>query len=132
MIGRLLLEWRTKQVLEYEKKNRQYTNEEIFQDDQMIYLLDPHSSALQTDTTKFKQDFIGPLFIDTAIDKTHYRLKDATGLLLYGTYHVERIKKGSACIPHGLVDTFDGYQKAPKTPYLTNWQLKHLIIRYRK
>ena len=52
MIGRLLLEWRTKQALEYEKKNRQYTNEEMFQDDQMIYLLAPHSSALQTDTTK--------------------------------------------------------------------------------
>ena len=47
MIGRLLLEWRTKQALEYEKKNRQYTNEEMFQDDQMIYLLAPHSSALQ-------------------------------------------------------------------------------------
>ena len=94
MIGRLLLEWRTKQALEYEKKNRQYTNEEVFQDDQMIYLLAPHSSALQTDTTKFKQDFIGPLFVDTAIDKTHYRLKDATGLLLDGTYHMNRIKKG--------------------------------------
>ena len=53
-----------------------------------VYLLAPHSSALQTDTTKFKQDFIGPLFIDTASDKTHYRLKDATGLLLDGTYHV--------------------------------------------
>ena len=26
MIGRLFLEWRTKQTLEYEKKNRQYTN----------------------------------------------------------------------------------------------------------
>ena len=38
MIGRLLLEWRTKQALEYEKKNRQYTNEEMFQDDQMIYI----------------------------------------------------------------------------------------------
>ena len=98
MLGRLLLEWRTKQALEYEKKNRQYTNEETFQDDQMIYLLAPHLSALQTDTTKFKQDFIGPLFIDTAIDKTHYRLKDATGLLLDGTYHMNRIKKGSACI----------------------------------
>ena len=47
MIGKLLLEWRTKQALEYEKKNRQYTNEEMFQDDQMIYLLAPHSSALQ-------------------------------------------------------------------------------------
>ena len=61
MIGRLLLEQRTQQALEYEKKNKQYTNEEIFQDDQMVYLLAPHSSALQTDTTKFKQDFIGPL-----------------------------------------------------------------------
>ena len=88
MIGRLLLEWRTQQALEYEKKTKQYTKEEIFQDDQMVYLLAPHSSALQTDTTKFKQDFIGPLFIDTALDKTHYRLKDATGLILDGTYHV--------------------------------------------
>ena len=114
MIGRLLLQWRTKQALEYEKKNRQYTNEEMFQDDQMIYLLAPHSSALQTDTTKLKQDFMGPLFIDTAIDKTHYRLKDTTGLLLDGTYHVNRIKKGSARIPQGIVDTFDGYQKALK------------------
>ena len=66
MRGRLLLEWRTQQALEYENKMKQYTKEEIFQDDQMVYLLAPHSSALQTDTTKFKQDFIGPLFIDTA------------------------------------------------------------------
>ena len=36
----------------------------------MVHLLAPHLSALQTDATKFKQDFIGPLFIDTALDKT--------------------------------------------------------------
>ena len=114
MIGQLLLEWRTQQALEYEKENRQYTNEEIFQDDQMVYLLAPHSSALQTDTTKYKQDFIGPLFIDTALDKTHYRLKDATKRLLDGTYHENRIKKGSACTPQGIVSTFDGYKKALK------------------
>ena len=45
----------------------------------MVYLLALHASALQTNAMKFKQDFIGPLFIDTALDKTHYRLKDATG-----------------------------------------------------
>ena len=118
MIGRLLLEWRTQQALEYEKKNRQYTNEEIFQNDQMVYLLAPHLSALQTYTTKFKQDFIGPLFIDTSLDKTHYRLKDPTGLLLDGTYHVNRIKKGSVHTPQGIVDTFDGYQKAHKNTLL--------------
>ena len=48
----------------------------------MVYLLAPHSSALQTHTMKFRQDFIGPLFIDTTLDKMHYRLEDATGLLL--------------------------------------------------
>ena len=45
MIGRLLLDWRTQQALEYEMRIKQYTKEEIFQDDQMIYLLAPHSSA---------------------------------------------------------------------------------------
>ena len=79
-IGRLLLEWRTKQVLEYENRAKRYKNEEIFEDNQMVYLLAPHASVLQMNTTKVKQDFIGPLFIDTALDKTHYRLKDATGL----------------------------------------------------
>ena len=53
MIGRLLLEWRTQQTLEY-KRNKQYTNEEIFQDDQMVYLLAPHLSALQTQLSSSK------------------------------------------------------------------------------
>ena len=88
LVGNLLLEWRTK----------------IFQDNQMVYLLAPHASALQMNSTKFKQDFIGPLFIDTALDKTHYRLKDTTGLLLDGTYHVNHIKKGSVCTPLGIVN----------------------------
>ena len=43
MIGRLLLEWRTQQALEYKKRNKQYTKQETFQDDQMVYLLAPHS-----------------------------------------------------------------------------------------
>ena len=44
----MLTEWRTQQALEYEKKTKQFVKEEIFQDDQMVYLLAPHSSALQT------------------------------------------------------------------------------------
>ena len=124
MIGQILLEWRTQQALEYEKRDRQYTNEQIFQDDQMVYLLAPHSSALQTDMTKFKQDFIGPLFIDTALDKTHYRLKDAIGLLLDGMYHMNRIKKDSACTPQGIVNTFDGYEKALRNTLLNKFAIE--------
>ena len=124
-IGRLLLEWRTKQALEYENRAKRYKNEVIFEDNQMVYLLVPHASALQMNTTKFKQDFIGPLFIDTALDKMHYRLKDMTGLLLDGTYHVNYIKKGSAHTPLGIADKFDTYEKALKTYYLINLLLKH-------
>ena len=124
MIGRLLLEWRIQQALEYKKRIKQYTKEEVFQDDQMVYLLAPHSLALQTDTTKFKQDFIGPLFMDTALDKTHCRLKDATGLLLDDTHHMNQIKKGSACILQGTVSTFDGYEKALKNTMLNKFAIE--------
>ena len=109
LVGNLLLECGTKQALEYESRAKKFRNEEIFQDNQMVYLSAPNASALQTNTTKFKQDFIGPLFIDTVLDKTHYRLKDATGLLLDGTYHMNHIKKGLAHTPLGIVDKFEKY-----------------------
>ena len=53
MVGRLLLDWRHQQALEFENRNRKFTKEEIFEDDQMVYLLAPHSSVLQTSTMKF-------------------------------------------------------------------------------
>ena len=123
IIGRLLLEWRTQQALKFENKTKQYTKEEIFQDDQMVYLLAPHLSALQTNTTKFKQDFIGPLFIDTALEKTHYRLKQATGLLLDGMYHMNQIKKGSACTLQGII-VFDGYEEELRNTLLNKFAVE--------
>ena len=90
----------------------------------MLYLLAPHASALQTNTTKFKQDFIDSLFIDTALDQTHYRLKDVTGLLLDGTYHVNHIKKGSVRTPLGIVDKFDTYKTALKNTLLNKFAIE--------
>ena len=48
----MLLEWRMKQALECESKVKKFRKEEIFQDNQMVYLLAPHASALQINTTK--------------------------------------------------------------------------------
>ena len=90
----------------------------------MVYLLALHASVLQMNTTKFKQDFIGPLLIDTTLDKTHYRLKNATGFLLDGTYHVNRIKKGSAHTRLGIVDKFDTYETALKNTLLNKFTIK--------
>ena len=124
LIGRLLLEWRTKQALEYEKRAKRYKNKEIFKDNQIVYLLVLHASVLQINTTKFKQYFIGPLFIDTALDKTHYRLKGMTGLLLDGTYHMNHIKKGSARTPLGIANKFDTYEKALKNTSLNKFTIE--------
>ena len=81
---------------------------------------------MQTNTTKFKQDFIGPLIIDTALDKTDYRLKDTSGLLLDGTHHMNRIKKGSVHIPLGIVDKFDTYETALKNTLLNKFAIETL------
>ena len=62
--------------------------------------------------------FHWPIYIDTTLNKTHYRLKDATGLLLDSTYHVNHIKKGSAHTPQGIVNTFYDYEKALKNTLL--------------
>ena len=113
MVGRLLLEWRTQQAFEFTNRNRQFTKEENFEDDQMVYMLAPHSSALQMSTTKLRQDFIGLLFMDTTLNKTHYRLKDATGLLLDGTHHMNHIKKGSACTLRTHLMTTKKHLKIP-------------------
>ena len=79
---------------------------------------------LEWRTKQALEDFIGPLFIDTALDKTHYRLKDATGLLLDGTYHLNHIKKGSACTPLGKVNKFDTYKTALKNTLLNKFTIK--------
>ena len=55
LVGNMLLECRTKQALEYKSRAKKFRNKKLFQDNQMVYLLAPHASALQMNTTKFKQ-----------------------------------------------------------------------------
>ena len=114
MVGGLLLEWRTQQALKFKNRSRQFTKKEILK---MIkwYICWHHiHQHCKMSTMQFRQDFIGQLFIDTTLNKTHHRLNDATGLLLEGTYHVNHIKKGSVHTPQGIVNMFDDYEKAIK------------------
>ena len=59
------LEWRTLQALELRDKNKMLTNIETFQPNDLVYLHAPYSSLLQSSAQKFRQDYIGPLAIDT-------------------------------------------------------------------
>ena len=78
------LEWRMLQALELRDKNKMLTNIETFEPNDLVYLLVPYSSSLQSCGQKFRQDYIGPLAIATKIDNTHYLLKNVTGRTLPG------------------------------------------------
>ena len=56
--------------LELCNKNKMLTNVETFAVNDIVYLLAPHASALQSNAQKFRQDYVGPLAIDTKIDDT--------------------------------------------------------------
>ena len=51
-------------------------------------------------------------------------MKDATGLLLDGTYHMNHIKKGSARTPLGIVDKFEAYETALKNTLLNKFAIE--------
>ena len=86
-------------------KNKMLTNIETFQPNDLVYLLAPYSSSLQSRAQKFRQDYIGPLAIDTKLDDTHYLLKD--GRTLPGDYHINRIKRAKEVMPDWLADTYE-------------------------
>ena len=85
-------------------------NVETFEPNDLVYLLAPYSSSLQSSAQKFRQDYIGPLAIDTKIDDMHYLLKDVTGRTLPGDYHINRVKRAKEIMPDGLADTYEQLQ----------------------
>ena len=104
------LEWRTLQALELREKNKMLTNIETFQPNDLVYLLAPYSSSLQSKAQKFRQDYTGLLAIDTKLDDTHYLLKDVTGRTLPGDYHINRIKRAKEVTPDGLAAMYEQLQ----------------------
>ena len=101
------LEWRTLQALELTNKNKMLTNIEQYNPNELVYLLAPYSSSLQSNAQKFRQDYVGPLAIDTKLDDTHYLLKDITGRTLPGDFHINRIKRAKEITPEGTALTYE-------------------------
>ena len=101
------LEWHTLQALELTDKNKMLTNIETYEPNDLVYLLAPYSSSLQSKAQKFQQDYIGPLAIDMKIDDTHYLLKDVMGRTVPGDFHINHIKRVKEVTPDGLVDTYE-------------------------
>ena len=117
------LEWHTLQALDFRNKNRMLTNIETFAANDIVYLLVPHASALQSNAQKFRQDYVGPLAIDTKIDDTHYLLKDITGHTLKGDYHINRLKRAGKITPEGIIKSYEQLRQQMGLPVARPAQL---------
>ena len=124
----MALEWRTLQALELRNKNRMLTNIETFVENDIVYLLAPHASALQSNTQKFRQDYVGPLVIDMQIDDTHYLLKDITGRTLKGDYHINRLKRAREITPEGIIKSYEQLRQQMGLPIARPVQLPCLSL----
>ena len=98
------LEWQTLQALELRDKNKMLTNIETFQPNDLVYLLAPYSSSLQSKSKSLGKIILA---VDTKLDDTHYLLKDVTGRTLPGDYHINCIKRAKEVTPDGLADMYE-------------------------
>ena len=69
---------------------------------QLVYFMCPQASDLQTNTLKFKCNWVGPLVINTILVTHHVILEDLEGNLLYGTHSIHRIKSCHLAMPKGV------------------------------
>ena len=83
------------------------TNIEQYNSNELVYLLAPYSSSLQSSVQKFCQDYVGLLAIDMRLDDTHYLLKDITGRTLPGDFHINRIKRAKEIMPDGTAIMYE-------------------------
>ena len=86
----------------------------------LVYLLAPLASSLQTGTMKFHQDFIGPLVIDKRLDPTHYMLHDLIGQTLPDVYHTNQLKQAKVMTSHSIVTTPTNLTRAELLPLTTS------------
>ena len=104
------------------------TNVETFAENDIVYLLAPHASALQSNAQKFRQDYVGPLAIDTKIDDTHYPLKDITGRTLKGDYHINQLKSAGEITPEGVIENYKQLHLQNELPITKPMQLAPPLV----
>ena len=103
------------------------TNIETFNENDIVYLLALHASTLQSNAQKFRQDYVGPLAIDTKIDDTHYLLKDITDCTLKGDYHINRLKQAGEITPQGFIKSYKQLHQQIGLPIRLPTQLAPLL-----
>ena len=106
-LERVFLEFRKTQAKISATKVNQYAKYPKLKEGDLVACLAPHAASLETNTEKFRQDFIGPIVVDTQWDDTHFKLRDLVNNVLPGTYHIRRLKPWSEYAAGSAIRTQD-------------------------
>ena len=112
LVRALFLEWKTQEVINRQEYIDLYKTQPNYNADDLVYILAPHASALQTGTTKFRQDYVGPMVVHQKLDSTHFLLKDLIGRTLPDVYHVNRLKLARIMTSIGIVSNYKALCKS--------------------
>ena len=83
-------------------KNREYFQ---YNSGDLVYLISPLTSQLQTSLRKFGVNYVGPLVIYKIVDPHNYLPMDIEGQLMKGLFENERLKPAILHMDRGNVRT---------------------------
>ena len=104
-IQELLSKARRLQSEQRQIRNTTYANPPSYSTGQLVALLVPRSSDLQTNSRKFVHHYIGPLVVDTVLDDTHVTLRSLTNKHLPHVFHTNRLRPWQEFHPRGNIRT---------------------------
>jgi hypothetical protein len=112
----IVQDFRSKQTQQRAERGNQHREVRHYSEGQLVAVLSPTHAALQTDSRKFKHDYIGPLVIRTILDDTHVLLETLEGQTLNSPYHVNRLKPWQEFHPLGNITTKQKLLEAATRP----------------
>lgn len=81
-----------KQRTQNEKISQKLSSCPVYEKGQLVMLHKPTSSSLTPNSKKFTASYIGPLVVNSVLDRTHYVLEDLEGRVLREIFNYNRLK----------------------------------------
>ena len=114
-VGQIATELHNKHQLSQSiDRAREINRKPMFHVGDLVYLLFPKATQLQTGTLKFRSNYIGPLVVSSVLDERLVTLTDLSGKAVYGVHSIKRLKRAYFKVKHKNATNITDIQEAIK------------------
>jgi hypothetical protein len=96
------------------REQRKFPEHKSFAVNDIVFVWSPHKTLLNTVSKKLVCPWLGPLFINTVLDDSHYFVRDISGRVMDIVFHENRIKRfyiNLGDIKDGRIQTASTYEE---------------------